>query len=95
MGLYERLLRQPGVEKIPSHQFMAAMGELKRGRVTALTLAAAFNLDVSEQLEAQVLFARFNNGTPLTAVELHEVLLLAESGLAYTTVEALKNRLGV
>jgi hypothetical protein len=31
----------------------------------------------------------------LTAVQLHEVLLLAEAGLAYTTEAALKARLGL
>lgn len=94
MGLYERLLRieEP---KIPAHQFMAALGELKRGRVTAPVLAAAFALDVAEQAEAATLFDRFSGGAPLTSGELHEVLLLAEAGLAYNTVTSLKNRLGV
>jgi len=94
MGLYERLLRveEP---KIPVHAFMAAMGELKRGRVTAPVLAAVFELDAGAQVEAATLFARFNNGSPLTSVELHEVLLLAETGLAYGTVQSLKTRLGV
>lgn len=94
MSLYARLLdlEEP---KLPVHQFMAAMGELKRGHVTAPVLAAAFNLDAGEQTEAATLFARFNDLTPLTSLELHEVLLLAETGLAYGTVASLKNRLGV
>lgn len=95
MGLYERLLRieEP---KIPAHQFMAALGEIKRGHVTAQQVATSFELNVDEQTEAATLFARFNDLVdPLTSVELHEVLLLAEQGRAYATVTGLTTRLGV
>lgn len=94
MALYDRLLGT--VPKIPVHQFAAALGEIKRGRVTALQVATSFGLDAGEQTEAATLFARFNDLVdPLTSAELHEVLLLAEQGRAYGTVTSLKNRLGV
>jgi hypothetical protein len=94
VGLYERLLglSEP---KLPVHQFTAAMGEVRRGKVSPATVAAAFQLDAAEQAETGTLSARFNDAPPLTSVELHEVLCLAEQGRAYGTVATLKTRLGV
>ena len=95
MGLYERILRleEP---KIPVHAFMAAMAERKRGRVTAQQIVNLFGLDAAAQIDATALSARFDDLVdPLNGVELHDVLLLADAGIGYTTVTALKNRLGV
>lgn len=95
MGLYERILRleEP---KIPVHGFMAALAERKRGRVTAQQIVTTFQLDAAAQADAVALNARFDDAVnPLTGVELHDVLLLADAGLAYQTVNALKTRLGV
>lgn len=95
MGLYERLLKleEP---RLSVHGFMAALGEKKRGRVSAAQITASFNLSAAEQTEAAALYSRFDDAVnPLTSVEVHEVLLLAQEGRAYVTVAALKNRLGV
>jgi hypothetical protein len=95
MGLYERILRleEP---KIPVHAFMAAMAERKRGKVSAAQIVSTFALDAAAQIDAIALNARFDDTVnPLTGTELHDVLLLADAGLAYQTVTALKNRLGV
>jgi len=95
MALYERLLRleEP---RIPVHAFMAALAERKRGRVTAQQIVTVFNLDAAAITDASALNARFDDVVnPLTGVEVHDVLLLADAGLAYTTVTTLKNRLGV
>lgn len=97
MALVERLL---GTEKkIPVHSFMAAMGELQRGEVTRVQVIAAFELDTSATAQLDVLIAhvqampaaeRFKFRT-----ELHDVLLLAEDGLAYNTPAALVGRLAL
>ena len=95
MGLYERILRQEE-PKIPVHAFMAAMAEQKRGRVSGAQVASTFQLDAQAQADAITLQARFNDAVnPMTGPELHDVLLLADAGLAYTSVTSLKNRLGV
>jgi len=95
MGLYERILRleEP---KIPVHAFMAALAERKRGQITGANIVTLFDLDATATTEVIALNARFDDVvTPLTGVEVHDVLLLADAGLGYTTVAALKNRLGV
>lgn len=95
MALYERILRLED-PKIPVHAFMAALAEVKRGQATRAQLINLFNLDSAAQADLNALADRFNDAiNPLTGTELHDVLLLAESGLAYKTVNALKNRLGV
>lgn len=93
MAFYRRLI---GLDdpKIAIHQFMAAMAEFRRGRVTAAQIATAFNLDAAEQAEVTTLRARVTSDA-LTAAEIHDVGLLAESGLAYTTEAAMKTRFGV
>jgi len=96
MGLYERILRleEP---KIPVHAFMAAMAEIKRGFGTRAQFVTVFQLDAAAQADLDALIARFNGGNALTGVELHDVLLLADSKSVpvYKTVAAIKARLGV
>ncbi len=95
MGLYERILRleEP---KIAVHGFMAALAEAKRGRITLIQLRNLFNLTEADVTDLQALRDRFDDLIgPLGGVELHDVLLLADAGLEYTTVAALKARLGV
>jgi hypothetical protein len=95
VGLYERLLHleEPA---LPIHGFQAALAERKRGKVTAQQIINLFGLDATAQVEAAALNARFDDlVNPLTGPEVHDVLLLASGGIAYTTVAALKNRLGV
>ncbi len=93
MALYRRLI---GLDDpmIAIHQFMAAVAEFKRGRVTAGQIATAFNLNAGEQTEVGVLRDRVTADL-LTADEIHDVVLLAQAGLAYTTEASLKTRFGV
>lgn len=89
MGLYERLLNNNPAgtfEKVPVHQFMAALGEIERGRITEAQLAAALGLDVTEQAELATLVKRIV--TPLEAVALGGLVTLENVGIAYDTTMA-------
>ncbi len=86
--------------KISIHGFMAALGELKRGQVTKAQVVAAFDLDASAETDLDALIAKVqglpnNQARENFRMELHDVLLLAEGDLAYTTRAALRTRLGV
>ncbi len=97
MSLAERLIGIGITETIPKisvHQFMALLAERKRNRVTNQQVIDILGLDDQEQTELLAVWAKVNNNS-LTATELHDVLLLAEAGMAYTTVAALRTRLGV
>lgn len=98
MAFYDRLiggqLGPSGEPHIPVHQFHAACAEIVRGNLTAAAMATAFGLSPSEQTEAQALVVRVTGGL-LSSEEVHQVCLLAEYGIAYTTVASLKTRLGV
>jgi hypothetical protein len=94
MGFYERLmdLEDP---RIPVHAFMAVVAEFKRGRLTQPQAVALLGLSAPEQTEAAALITRVTNNL-LTAIEIHDVLLLAEGRYAgYDTVALVKTRLGV
>lgn len=101
--LYERLmgLQEP---KIPVHTFFSVMQEYMLGNVSGAQATAAFDLDAGEQAEALALRDRLlsessSNGNlqrRLKALELENVLICAEGEVEpYTTVEAVKTRLGV
>lgn len=93
MSLYTRLigLDEP---KLSVHDFHALAHEVKRGRITGTAAATAFGLSPAEVVEAQAVLAQVVSGA-LTAEEVHQILILAESGLFYGTEAALKARLGV
>lgn len=94
MGLYERLmnLEQP---RIPVHPFMAIVAEFKRGNLTQAAALALLGLSASEITEIAALITRVNNNQ-LTAIEIHDVLMLAEGRYnGYETVAKVKTRLGV
>lgn len=94
MALYERLV---GFEnpKIPVHQFMALLAERRRGQVTNQQVVDALGLDPAERTELLALVTRVQADT-LTAIEIHDVLMLAEAGWApYGSVAAVKARFGV
>lgn len=82
MSLLTRLVDpQPGEEKIPVHQFMAAVSELKRGApgVTVATIASTFELSASEETELEAFVSTYytdgiNRGL------IHDVLMLGEGG---------------
>lgn len=82
MSLLTRLVDpQPGEEKLPVHQFQAALAELKRGApgVTVQTVATAFNLSAGEQTElASFVSTFYTDGINRDLI--HDVLLLGEAG---------------
>ena len=98
MGLYERIIgsEQP---KISPHQILALFGEVARGQIAKAQAQAVLQLSPGEILEAETLFGTFTgtvSNKVLRAIEVHDVLLLAESRSApYDTVAAVKSRLGV
>lgn len=103
MALYDRMMRfqEP---KIPVHQFFSAMQEYALGNITGAQIISIFNLDAGEQTEALALYNRImtesaQNGSiarRVKALEFENVLILAENLIEpYTTVAAVKTRLGV
>src|SRR6476659_9178846 len=86
MSLLSRLIgSNPTNElKLPVHQFMAALAELKRGAsgVTLSSIATFFNLDAGEQTDLQT-FVSQQSGDVIAREEIHDVLMLGEAG-AYT-----------
>ncbi len=91
-GLYERII---GTEepKIAVHSFMAALGEMERGKITAGTLATAFSLSAAEQTEAATLFNRIV--TPLESVSLGGFATLTNMGATYDTTTTVFASLGL
>lgn len=93
MSLLTRLVDpQPGEEKIPVHQFMAAVAELKRGApgVTVTTVSTAFNLSVQEQAELAAFVNTFYTDG-INRELIHDVLLLGEDG--HYDIEQCEDRL--
>jgi len=90
---YRRLI---GLEepKIACHQLQSAMAEVRRGKLTALQVATAFNLTVAERVQAQDLITRIQADL-LTAAEMHDVCLLGEYGIFYNSETTMKTRYGV
>jgi hypothetical protein len=86
--------------RIGAHSFMAAMGELKRGQITQAQIISQLGLDASAQTDLQALVDHVsglpnNQSRENYRMELHDVLLLAGAGWAYTTRSALRTRLGI
>lgn len=89
MALYERLvLPDASNEKIAVHQFMAAVSEAVRGQVTRAQIITAFGLRVEDEADLDFLITKVGTLAVGERFEfgrvLHDVLMLAESGLAYT-----------
>lgn len=99
MTLLTRLIAPlAGEAKLPAHQFMAALAELKRGApgVTQAAIATAFNLSAAEQTSLATFVSNMQSGVPpfpLSREQIHDVLMLGEMGI-YTVAQA-KSRLGV
>lgn len=85
MGLIERVV---GTEapKVPAHQFMAALGEIERGKVTEQQVATGFVLSAAEQNEAATLAAKII--TPLESYAMGGFVNIANVGVNYDTVAA-------
>jgi hypothetical protein len=96
MSLLSRLVDPAeGEVKLRSHQFMAALAELKRGEVTRAQVVAAFGLSASEETQLDT-FIDNHAGTGSKAInreEIHDALLLGEAG--HYTLAQVKARLGV
>jgi len=81
--------------RLPVHQYVASVAEVARGNASAAPLIAFYSLDAEEQAQTQTLIDAVEGGQ-LTRIEVHDVLLMAESGAPpYTTVIAVETRLGL
>jgi hypothetical protein len=83
MSLLTRLVApQTGELKLPSHQFMAAIAEYKRGApgVTLASIATTFGLSAGEQTDLATLAGLFV-GDVISRELIHDVLLLGEVGI--------------
>lgn len=86
MGLYERLTQidlVPPDQPIHVHQFMAALGEFERGKMTRAQIVTGFNLSVAEGDELDALSAKVR--TPLEAYTLGGRVTLTNVGANYDT----------
>lgn len=96
-NLVERLIGIDGYgEKIPVHQFMAAISELGRGHVTRAQIIAYFNLTLDEEADLDWLINKASGFNQLSREwfcrELHDIMLLAENGAKYTDRTSFVNR---
>lgn len=88
MSLLTRLIAPVGEEeKIPVHQFMAALAEHRRGSPDMLLadIHAAFNLDAGEQATLATVIQN-HNLDGISRELIHDVLMLGEQGI-YTLAE--------
>lgn len=98
MSLFSRLTKPAaGEDKIPAHQFMAAMAELGRGEFTRADIETMFNMTVDEKADFDAFITKAAAIPAARRFEfgrlIHDMLLLAELELAYTTQSAFMTRL--
>jgi hypothetical protein len=86
------LKRLAGTEqpKLPVHQWMAGLAEVKRGHITQAQFISAFSLSPAEVTELATWASRLTGGS-IARDDIHDVLMLLEYGL-YSEAQA-KNRL--
>lgn len=77
--------------KLPVHQFLAALAEVRRGEVTRAQLIAGFSLDASEEEQLDTFISRMAADS-ISREEVHDVLMLAENG--FRTPAQVLTRLG-
>lgn len=97
MALIERFFSD-SERKIPVHQFMAAMQELARGKMTRADVEVMFVMDDADKVDLSSLITRYQTKTTnldkfAFAHALHDILLLAEAGLRYTTAADARTRI--
>lgn len=87
MSLYTRLM---GIDDphIPVHNWMAALGELERGKMTNQQVIDAFALSAGEQTEATTLIAKIV--PPLESISLGALVTLTNIGTTYDNSTASK-----
>lgn len=106
MGLDARFLPNEGgesLEKVPAHQIAAILREYIRGEATRTaiettvtnmwSLAGQEVTDLGALLDA-VDAAGTTTNKLLLVIEFEDIVMLAESGVQYTTRAALKTRMG-
>lgn len=91
MGLLQRLLGTEE-EKLPAHQFMAALAEYKRGAITGQNVVDTFGLNANETTALQA-FLNNLDGDTINRQLIHDVFLLGEGG--YYTEAQVRARLGI
>lgn len=79
MALLDRLLNLED-PKIPTHQFMAALAEYKRGAIAKQNVVDAFDLSIDEATALQAWLDNLDSDTVNRAM-IHDILLLGEVGL--------------
>lgn len=90
MGLYEKLVgSDPQDVSIPVHQFMAAVAERDRGVLDRQDLIDTFNIETADLEELDTILDKADSLAADRQFEfgrmLHDILLLSEAGLTYTT----------
>lgn len=83
MSLYTRLM---GIDlpKISVHSFMAALGEVERGKITEAEIAALYSLDAAQQAELAVLVSKIV--VPQETICFGGQQVLTNVGAAFDTV---------
>lgn len=99
--LFDRLFpTSPTNDKIAVHYFRAAISDYVAGYTTQNQIITAFGLDTDAQADLTVLCNAVDALTTVTEkmrwlIELHDVMMIAESGLKYSTKSAFKTRMGL
>ncbi len=98
MGLYERLAKRDDANpKIPVHQFIAAISEMGRGQFARADIITMFSLRTEDEAGLDTLITKVNAMAAGRRFEfgrlLHDMLLLAEEEMAYTTKAAFDTRI--
>jgi hypothetical protein len=93
MSLLTRLIDPlEGEEKLPVHQFMAALAEYKRGAVTGAQVVSAFNLSGSEATALQEFLTNLDSDA-INRAMIHDILMLGEDG--QYPIATVRTRLGL
>jgi len=97
MGIYGRLMHIDD-PPLPAHYVAAAINEFAFGRKSAAQIKTAFSLTASEGAELDTLLATITGGLAgkvQRTLEIHNLLMLGEGKVFYTTEAELKLALGV
>lgn len=98
--LFERLFPDdPREPNIPIHTFRAALGDYAAGHTTRTEIVTFWELDDEAQIDLDVLLTNLDGLTgtqrALFLLQLHDVLMIAETGAKYTTKQTFRERLGL
>jgi len=97
MSLYAKLVGTDPTKRVAVHNFMAAIAERHRGILTRDDIILMFNLEVADHLELDEILDKSDALAADRRFEfsrmIHDILLLSESGLAFTTSEDFYSRI--